>query len=535
MEPDFTADVTLPNGVIAPTDVYLPAAALTEGVLLVRTPYGRRSPVIGPSHHSDLLEELVQRGVAVVVQDCRGTGDATGVFNPVRTEAADGLAALQWVEAQPWSTGRVVMTGDSYLGFTQYAAAASRHTTLVGIMPMNTTADMYGTWVYSPGGVFSVENSDRYAHMVALHGKGPKPGSIQPADSRTLLNPRARARTLAPAVPWYRDWLSHPVRDSYWADVDFRESSSAPGVSSLHIGGWFDFFSDATTSQFAAMAEKSSASHRLVIGPWTHVDLSGVFPGDPFGQAASANSIGLTTRRVVHTLAALKGEGLPGPPVTYFRMGDNSWITAEHWPPSRATTVLFPRADGSLDVAPTHNRGVSIARLPADAVVPTRGGRLLTPGDTWTTAGPADQTEVHRRSDVLTFTTPPLKKGVEVTGPLALRLRVSTDGPDADVAATVSDVAPDGSARLLVEGIGRLSTRSGGERADVVHADEAYDLSIDLSVTSNLFTAGHRIRLAIAASNFPRWEVNDAVIPGQSLMIDLEGTELILPALEIDA
>ncbi|WP_068928051.1 CocE/NonD family hydrolase [Planobispora rosea] len=475
------------DGTILRGDVHRPAGGGPFSTLLVRTPYGEstfRSVPVVPA---------LEAGFAVVLQHCRGRGSSDGEFRPWLDEGADGHDTIAWITAQPWSDGEVVMSGMSYLAGCALQAAATRPPGLKAVVASMTPHDFHDGLKYH-GGAFALGSALNWGSMQAMLGllHGMEAGEDVGAGFGTLLpvlgDQAAAARTLPlsdiPGIPWWHDWISHPDRDAYWRELAETLRHDRIEVPVMHVAGWFDLFLSGTLENHRRLGGP------LVIGPWTHLAPGASGAGRlGFGFFASAQAIRLEQRQ----LAFLKGEDT-GPAVKIFVMGDDVWRDEESWPLARAVETRYHlHADGLLSPAvPTATDPATFTCDPRDPV-PTVGGPLLLPDPT--NVGPQDQRDVELRPDVLCFTTDVLTEDVEVTGPLSVTLHASTSAASTDWTAKLVDVHPDGRAMSVIDGIVRTSVPSG------VH-------EIDLVATSQVFKAGHRIRVEISSSNFPRFDRN---------------------------
>jgi hypothetical protein len=525
-------DVATPmrDGTILRADVYRPNIDAPLPVLLQRTPYGK-----GFSQTSFALM-AAERGYAVVVQDTRGRWASDGNGYPLVHEQQDGYDSVAWCASQPWSTGRVGMYGASYVGYTQYAAASRRPPGLATIIPTVTFTQPYdimrhggafclGTMVsWSLGSVASMalmrhsgaaEERDRLAAQWADAMDGMARGdsfSAWPPDDAPVIGRRGWASYMA-------DVYAHPARDVYWEAVACpRETLDLP---IFHIGGWYDIFAPNTSADFAALRALGHRRQRLLMGPWVHGPFGENANGEvDFGVAASNSQVLLEEQQLRWFDHWLKdgATDLPdGPPVRLFVMGVNRWRAEEEWPLRRARPTPYylhsggaantRNGDGSLSLMPA-------AEEPADAFlyeprhpVPTRGGGLCC-SQAALPPGAFDQRPIEERPDVLVYSTSPLNDDLEVTGDVIVRLWAATSATDTDFTAKLVDVAPDGYARNLCDGIVRARYRNGAERPAPVQPGEPVEYTIAIGPTSNVFLQGHRVRLEISSSNFPRYDRN---------------------------
>ena len=524
--------VPMRDGVLLATDVYRPAGAGPFPVVMMRLPYNKEQPVL-LFLAGDILR-VAQAGYAVVVQDCRGTWASEGEFSPYFQEAEDGADAIAWAAAQAWSTGDVGMMGASYYGATQWLAATQAPPALKAIAPFITTGQYFEKWTYQ-GGAFQLGFMLQWASVTFgvaeavrrfMRGAGDAAGvgsAIGAADAVAANYwhlPLCELPEVANLTPYVKDWLAHPDYDDYWraaAPCEHYENITTPA---LNFGGWYDLFLGGTLANYAAM--KGRTPQKLVIGPWVHGYNGGVYPARNFGLMAHdgvADVTAMQTRWFDHFLKGEANGVLDEPPVKIFVMGPDVWREEADWPlPDTDWQQWYLHSAGSAGTKPAD--GV-LARTtpdkePADSYlydprnpVPTVGGASFLPGlFIAANAGPRDQREVEQRADVLCYTSEVLTADMEVTGPVRLVLYVSSSAADTDFTGKLVDVHPDGTALILTDGILRARYRESLSTQKLMTPGEVYRLEIDLVATANVFFAGHRIRLEVSSSNFPRFDRN---------------------------
>lgn len=528
--------MTTSDGVTLKADLYVPQGRkLPLPVLLIRTPY-LKSNLLSMSPDALTVDGALAKGMAVLIQDVRGTGVSGGDFAPLHHEKPDSEDTLAWLAAQDWCNGTINAAGASYLGFTTFASAVAGNPALKACVYVNTCADAYLGWYYSQGGVLSVENTDRYAFFVAA-GKIAREGR-KGADAllahATKTAPRladggaATRALLGSDATWFGEILDHPLRDAAWKTLSYAEDFAKIRACGLHVGGWFDFFSYSTVGDCQALSRQASGAARdhqyLIMGPWTHMSTTAQYEGHDFGPQAPAAAFGLE-QRVTAFLANPMSSGLPK--ASYFVMGANEWRHAAAFPPPGTREVAYA-LDLGAGTLTTGTPAPSTRRIPVNAAnpVPTRGGRLLSTGDIWTSAGPSDQRALEARADVAGFTTAPFAQRTDIAGALQAEIHVSTTMADADVAITVTDSVAGGPSRLLCEGIARLSLRDGVDHVAPVEAGKVYRLIVDLGVSANAFLPGHSLRINVSGSNFPDFALNPA---GREGAITLHAGRLLVP------
>ncbi|MEH0420819.1 CocE/NonD family hydrolase [Streptomyces sp. B21-083] len=522
---DIQIELNLPaemrDGTLLRADVYRPGGTGPWPVLLSRLPYGKQTPMMAA-----MIDPLAaaRRGFMVVVQDTRGRFASEGEWEPWTYEESDGYDTVRWAAALPGANGSVGMVGGSYFGNTQWMAALSKPPELKAIAPMITWSDPEdGLWtrggaielgITAPwtllqgadtlmrrhrtdldGLVSGVTGLVRDLDGLARGGYGELPAGRFPAFARHDL----------PELGYERS-----RREPEWArSCTVAGRHDEVDLPTFQLGGWYDIFTQGTLDNFTAM-RRAGRSATLIMGPWTHTNWQHVVGDVNFGFAAHSEFMGLRGR--VHDLQfdwfqRLLGDGdgggeAPEPDtgkVLLFVMGVNQWREETEWPLSRAVDTDFHlRADGRLtpEPPPVAEQADQYTYDPMEPV-PTTGGALLMTDEF--RPGPLDQAAVEAREDVLVFTTEPLTEDTEVTGRIRAVLFAATDGPSTDWVARLCDVDENGVSRNVTDGIVRVRAATPGAAAEHV---------VDLWSTSIVFRAGHRIRVQVTSSNFPRWDRN---------------------------
>lgn len=495
------------DGVKLAVNVFLPGGAPGRlPTILERTPYGKGA-AITPNYAS-----FVDRGYAVVVEDVRGRYDSKGAFDPLRQEGPDGFDTIEWIARQPWSDGKVGMIGGSYRGIVQWKAALLNNPHLKAIFPVVSGADEYRDRFYSTGGAVKL------GHRLGWMSENLKAPGFHPEFSKFVLHLPLRTSDVA-ATGWtaqlWRDVADHPTYDAFWRNLSVLEHIDRIKVPVFAVGGWYDNFVESDLAAYAAL-HRTSGVNRVLVGPWPH-SMSSTFEGVDFGPAPFAPIRSLQLEWFDQWLKGKDSPLVSEPPVKIFVMGANQWREESEWPPKDARLRHFYlesngrantlEGDGALsERVPSHGAEDRFLYDPYNAV-PTRGGAVccnpkLFP---W---GPMDQRPVEHRPDVLVYSTPPLRQDTEVIGPVEVVLYVATSAKDTDFSAKLVDVFPDGYARNLTDGLLRLRYRNGLEKSVLVTPGEVYRITIDAGVASNVFLKGHRIRVEISSSNFPRFDRN---------------------------
>ncbi|WP_128381757.1 CocE/NonD family hydrolase [Streptomyces cavernae] len=536
-------DVWVPmrDGIALATNVWRPEGPGPFPALLVRTPYGKDDAGLYGNPKLPDVFAFVDAGYAVVAQDVRGTSHSPGTFAPQTHEGADSLDTLAWLADQPWCDGAVGMWGGSYMGFAQWQAAPHNPPALRAIAPVMSSADPYAAPWRSPGGALSQDAVLTWSTLSAVRNlsRGLADGHGDPADVHALMSGLADPRSLhnplpladrsavTRYLPWLGEVLDHPERDEFWQEISAIDHCDRITVPALQIGGWYDVFIGETVRSYTMMRRHGGSAEarngqRLLIGPWSHADGTdlGTYPDRSFGLASSIKTVGVTEAHLRFFDRWVQGRTETSDDahrVRIFVMGIDRWRDEVDWPlPDTRYTDFFLAGGGRANTA--GGDGVltrdAVSGETADTFlydprrpVPSLGGTVLASAS-GTFPGPADQTAVETREDVLCFTTPVLEHPVEVTGHVTLVLHVSSSAPDTDFTGKLVDVHPDGRAILLCEGIQRARYRTSLTDPEPLEPGTVYELAIDLSVTANVFLPGHRIRLEVSSSNFPRYDRN---------------------------
>ena len=529
--------IPMRDGTILRADIFRPEPEGDYPVLLTRTPYNKSMGNLAYGWLQPIRP--ASEGYVVVVQDVRGRFESDGKFHPFHQEIDDGFDTVEWCARQPWSNGRVGMYGISYLGATQWLAAASQAPNLQCIFPSLTGSDYYDGWTYR-GGAFELGFNLTWAALllglpeVPRLGLSPEElgaamGGLAPvaanpfgalnhlpiAEAPPFANPRVAA--------YYREWLEHPTRDAFWEPVTIEAAHPRIHTPAYNLGGWYDLFMRGTLRNYSGMRQNGATEvarngQKLIVGPWSHgATLTAGVGSRIFGASSQVLLEDLHMRWFDKWLKDRDTGIDTEPPVRVFTMGVNRWDTYANWPPPEAQFTRYylhsnGRAatmygDGALSTeAPANERPDHIVYDPLNPA-PTVGGALF-PYPLEVPPGPFDQTKVEQRADVLCYSTAPLDRDTQVTGPVEVTLWVSSTAPDTDFTAKLVDVFPDGTAFNLTDGIIRARYRDGFERAAMLEPGAPVQVTIDLAGTSNVFEKGHRIRLEVSSSNFPRFDRN---------------------------
>jgi len=540
-------------------------------VLLERTPYGRNRlsrserSVAEPDtakSRAQVARIFAERGYVVVYQDVRGRYDSEGDYQKYLDDAPDGYDTCAWILEQPWCDGRIGTKGLSYAAHTQGALASAGAPGVAAMfLDSGGFSNSYQGGIRQ-GGAFELKQAT-WAYRNALvspevASDPEKEAALQAVDIFQWFRemPWSPGRSPVALSPAYEAYLfeqwTHGVFDDYWKQPGIYAEGFHdvwPDAPMVHMSSWFDPYPRTATENYIGLRARKRGPVRLILGPWTHGDRSLTWAGDvDFGPEATldgqlaADYWELRVRWFDHWLRGIDNGVDREPAVRYFVMGGGTgtknaagrldhgghWKSADDWPlPNAVDTPYYLGEDGTLSAAePQEEEGRRSYRYdPADPV-PSVGG-TITSGAPIMVGGAFDQREradffgstepfrpLAERPDVLVFQTEPLASDVEVTGPLVARLWISSDGPDTDFTAKLIDVYPpsedypEGFAMNLTDGIIRCRYRDSWETPSFMEGGVVYEVTIEAFPTSNLFKAGHRIRLDVSSSNYPHFDLN---------------------------
>ena len=530
--------VPMRDGTVLYADVYCPEAGGPFPVILQRTPYDKSAPMsmtaLGPL-------KAAQRGYVLVIQDTRGRHASEGEFYAFRDEIDDGYDTVEWVASQPWSSGKVGMYGGSYVGATQWLAAMSRPPHLTAMVPNVTASNYHQGWAYQGGAFelgFNISWTLRalalanWENLSSLKGLSPErryelTKAVDSMESSFRHLPLNDFPYLKEGLAtYYYDWLAHPDYDEYWKGLCIEDHHPTLSVPAYNMGGWYDIFLGGTIGNFvgmrgAASTEEAQQGQKLLIGPWSHASRGASLAGSQyFGLVAESMSVdleGTHFRWFDYWLKGVDNGIMDEPAVRIFVMGDNIWRDEQEWPLARAQSAIYYlhshgkansiTGNGALSTVPPGEEAPDVFLYnPADPV-PTRGGPLCC-NPYFMSSGSFDQRQIEAREDVLVYSTPPLERDVEVTGPVTVTLWAATSAVDTDFTAKLVDVCENGCARNLTDGIIRARYRDSASAPSLLEPGRAYCYTIDLWATSNVFQRGHSIRVEVSSSNFPRFDRN---------------------------
>jgi len=488
IEPLFTREtymVEMRDGIHLATDVYLPdGGSPPHGAILVRTPYNKNQ-----SKMVEMAGAWANNGWPSIVQDCRGRFQSEGIDTIFRDAHTDGPDTLDWIASQNWSNGKVATIGGSATGIVQYLMAGADPDPLTCQYIGVATPNMYTT-VY-PGGQFR-------KHMIESWLE--KQGS-------TYVLPEL--------------WARENYTLEYWTNVTLEDNWQDVNVPAVHLGGWYDCFCQGLLDGFMGYQYDGGAGaagkSKLIVGPWTHALFGERLQGQLLypENAKDTFSEEYWYEIIEQYILEESNDFENRPNVVYYVMGDvlnssakgNYWRYTDDWPPEFIEDEWYFHENNVLSIDSPGGYSPLTYNYDPTNPVPTKGGTNLDPfSPTW--AGPYDQTVVENRPDVLVFTSNVLTEPYEATGRIKARLYVSSDCPDTDFTVKLTDVYPNGKSMLICDGILRMRNRNGFDHWEFMEPGQIYEVEVDLWSTSYIWNTGHRIRVAVSSSNYPRFLAN---------------------------
>ncbi|MFC2075925.1 CocE/NonD family hydrolase [candidate division KSB1 bacterium] len=529
------------DGVTLYSEIYRPDAEGKYPVLLSRTPYGNYW--VGHEPDEDgFVARAVGQGYVMILQDVRGRYRSEGDFYPFINEGADGYDSVQWAAELPWSNGRVGMFGGSYVGIDQLLAAVESPPALVAIAPAVAVDNLRNGLIYHSGALVRGITTSWAFITVATESLRRRQGLL--IDPEWQRVERERRTDLIGSEKWFRrtdwtdippvreglvnfygDWMEKELDSPYWDITAIDKNYKKILVPALLMGGWYDIFKQGTLNIFQGLrstggSAKTRSGTRLLMGPWVH---SGPSPGNTssgemdFGEQAGRDGVAIQLEFFDRWMKNIDNGLDRKPPVDVFVMGENDWTRSDNWPPDGAREeCLYLDSDGpanSIYGAGKFLFGKAPKAMTQQFIydpanpVPTTGGDLCCSG-VLLPAGVFDQRPVEVRTDVLVYTSDPLKKPLRAVGPVKTILYASSSAVDTDFTAKLVDVYPDGFAANVTEGIIRARFRAGSSKSEPITPGKVYRYEIDMNSTAIAFLPGHRVRLEISSSNFPHFDRN---------------------------
>lgn len=520
--------VPMRDGVTLSADVYLPQARGPFPTIYQWTPYeSTRDRFIA------WAVWFARRGYAAVVQDVRGRYESGGGFTAYRNEGHDAYDTLDWAVEQPWCNGRIGTWGRSYGAIVQWQLAPHGHPALACMAPHVINDDYFADNHYI-GGAFQLGLGIGAA---LLFTTSLSTITLDTA-AEVVLNDRLLRHLplidmdmigIGREVPYWRDWLAHPINDDYWRALSHAEHLDRVGVPVFQQCGWYDAYAGSTMRTFNGMRERGATAtareaQKVLMGPWTHEEEVSRRLGDlDFGPEAERFIRDDELRWYDHWLKDVDTGVLDEPPLSIFVMGANRWRREDRWPLPGTELTRFhlhsggrangAGGDGTLSVEPPGAEAADAYVYDPDDPVPTIGGNnslgtMYRGSATPVGPGPVDQAPIEGRGDVLCYTSAELEADLEVTGPIEAVLYAASSARDTDFVVRLCDVHPDGRSIFIAEGVIRARYRHGDDRVELLEPGEPQEYRIRCYPTSNVFRRGHRLRVDVTSSSFPRFTRN---------------------------
>lgn len=497
-------DVRVPmrDGVTLSTDLWRPDVEGPVHLVLARTPYNKNN-----EQPPRLGRLFASHGYAFAMMDVRGRGDSDGTFTPNTADAQDGVDAIAWFADREWCSGKVATLGGSYGGLIQWLTAVHRPPALAAMVVMVSPSDPYAEF---PTGT-SIPTMVSWHRLTA----GRMRQHLEDVDWDAVYR-HLPLLTMDEAAGFrsqnWRDQQSHPTLDEFWEPMRYQARLAELDLPVLHISGWYDDEQVGTPVNFAAMVAGGAGGQQLLMGPWGHaINTTRTLGEVDFGPQAL---IDLDTYWLQWLDAQLENQPWPHNPVRMFVMGINEWRDADVWPPAAMElTPLYLRSDGAANSRLGDGRlswDAPPASEPSDSYdyAPERPVPFLTGATSAQLGGPDDYSAVELRGDVLVYTSEALTQPLQLIGPVRLVLHATSSAPDTDFTGKLLDVHPSGMAQRLCDGMVRARFRHGFDAERLLEPGQQVEYDIDLWHTAHVVLPGHRIRVEVASSAFPKYDRN---------------------------
>jgi uncharacterized protein len=505
---EFNRRVRMRDGIELSADIYRPDGPGRFPIILSRTPYTKTS-----ASSLKIARYFVSNGYVFVTMDVRGRGDSDGTFTPYVNDGQDGYDAIEWTAAQEWSTGKVGTIGGSYNGAIQWLTAVQQPPHLAAMIPMVSPSDPFVEW---PTGQ-PLPASISWYHFTAGHVLQ----NMEAVDWNKLYwhlpfitMDEAMGR---PNRLWDEE-VEHSKLDSWWEPQRYQNKFERVRVPALNISGWYDDEQVGTPLNFIGMTtrgdESVRRSQKLLMGPWPHAVNSSTKIGSvEFGPTAVIDLNAAWLRWFDYWLKGIDNGVMKEAPVRIFVMGENVWRDENEWPMARTRWTKYYlhsnghantlSGDGTLSTTEPSNE-------PTDnyAYDPAKPVPFITDPSFAQIGGPDDYRKVEERDDVLVFTSEAVAEDTEVCGPIRVKLYAVSSTPDTDFMAKLIDVWPNGFAQRLTDGMVRARFRDGMDKPSLIEPGRVYAYDLDLWNTCQLYQKGHRIRIEISSSAFPKYDRN---------------------------
>jgi uncharacterized protein len=521
--------VPMRDGLRLATDIYRPAGDGKFPVILIRTPYQKNMVELQGKYYA-------RRGYVAAVQDCRGRFGSPGTWEPFMHEADDGYDAIEWLAAQPWSSGKVGMIGGSYLGWVQWWAASRNPPHLTTIVPNVAPPDPFYNIPYEYGSFFLL-GSIWWADVLESEATGDLSGA---AFSKIGEKKYGKLLSTLPVIDldktvlgkenvYWRKWIEHPTNDEFWAPANFLDRLAKTRIPVFHQSGWFDGDGIGSKLNYLKMRSFGHPQQKLILGPWGHTDTAARRIGDrDFGPTAIVDLQAAYLRWLDHWLKGTDNGIEKEPLVSLFVMGANCWLHGDVYPlPETRFEKWYLTSGGHANTSKGDGRLTTTApaaKAPSDRYTYDPNDPTPLPDffelteEEEAQVRPAEEkhaeAEAHHekvtqtRQDILVYVTEPLKEDLTIAGPVSAVLYASSSARDTDWFVRLMDVEPDGKIFPLVEGRLRARFRESMDKPQLLKPGEIYEFHLDLWQTGITFAAGHRVRIEVASASFPMFGRN---------------------------
>ncbi|MHC4455477.1 MAG: CocE/NonD family hydrolase [Planctomycetota bacterium] len=465
-------------------DIFLPSKAGKYPSIFIHTPYNRQygsAPLPDELLAADLLD---RDKFAYIIVDQRGRYGSKRAASGVKkiNHGQDGHDVVEWIAKQNWSNGKVGTWGTSAVGSVQYQTAATRPPHLVCAVPASATYG-YSFRQFYYSGVLK-------KHYLSIF--------------TAVLSSRAK-----------RYVTQNNMRNDFWDKAEAKFNSDAIDIPMMFVSGWFDtgtYLKIAIFKRFRKSAKKHGQDMKLILGPWLHTAIGKKRQGALEFPAAEGFADHEALRFFYFWLRGDKNSRWADtPPVRYFQMGENKWLSASNWPPPHTVTPYYLSGGGRLSIEKPGSEKPDVYVYEPWNPTPTVGGNIVAVRNPKykIPAGPQDLSKkVENRKDVIIYTTDVLTQDVPVAGNVRVRLFISSDRKDTDFAVRLSDVYPDGRSMLVTDGIQRMRFRKSLRHPELMEPGRIYECMVTLVPTAQTFLAGHKIRISVSSSNYPKYDTN---------------------------
>lgn len=498
-----TATARMRDGVGLASEIWLPGGTGPFDTILVRTPYGRLN-------YKNFFR-YVMRGYAVCVQDVRGRGGSGGEWLPKYHEINDGSDTIDFIAAQDWSSGRIGMIGASYLGCTQWSAAASGNPRLRALVSIVTSGDPF-TDLPRKGGAFA---SGVMAWAFSVKDRDFDSSQMNRRDWAELLKLRPLkdipAKVFGKDIGFWSEWCAHERYDDFWANCDWYAGRDKIKAPAMVVSGWYDDNGMATTQALQVIENYAAKDKKVILGAWMHNSNSRrEIHGIPFSNNCIRYDLDVLYQLWFdNKLKGIENGVDRGEPVEYYLVGRDEWLRCQNWPPedTRGRSLYLccgggangSGGDGRLLAAPGDTEARSSYIFdpldPAPQLIDISENEICVP---------EDYREVEKRDDVLVYTSDPLDKDMMLAGDVYAEFYAASTAPDTDFVVRLTDVDEAGRSIRLCDGLLRAKFRNGFDRIDLLTAGKVEKYVVRTTKIAWTVKKGHRLRLQITsgAENF---------------------------------